>query len=162
MAYTANAGKATSEGVELQARVFVTDDFRIDVGGGYTKAELAENAPTLNASKGARLPGSPQVSANLSAQYDFEVAGLGAFVRADSFYVGEFYGNLQETPDYRVGDYIKVDARAGVTFGKLNLELFARNLTNDDALTWRSAIYRGASYQMRPRTIGVQLGYNFE
>jgi outer membrane receptor protein involved in Fe transport len=162
LAYVANAGEATSTGVEAQASFYATESLRFDLGGSYTHAELSDDVLTLNAKAGARLPGSPEVSANLAAQYDFTIANLGSFVRVDSFYNGEFYGNLQETPDFRVGDYIKVDARAGVSINSLSLEIFVKNVTNEDALTWRSTVYRGNMYRMRPRTIGLQIGYSFE
>lgn len=168
--YIANVGAATSNGAEIQASVSVVEGLRLDLGVGYTKAELAEDAPGLfpPSFKGDRLPGSPEVSANLSAQYDFEVAGHKAFVRADSFYTGEFYGDLLQTPGVRAGDYIKVDARAGVAIKNLSVELFVRNLTNEDAFTWRGvggrtsgAVTPDFGYRLRPRTIGVQLGYSF-
>jgi iron complex outermembrane recepter protein len=166
-AYTTNVGGATSDGVELQASVFVTQGLRIDFGGSYTKAELSEDAPRLlpPAFDGDRLPGSPEVNLNLAAQYDFDIAGNEAFVRADSFYTGKVYGDLQQTPNTLAGDYIKVDARAGVTINRLNVELFVRNVTNEDSFTWRGLNgSRGPEfgYVLRPRTIGLQLGYSFE
>lgn len=157
--FTSNVGAATSTGVEFQGSVMVLKGLRLDFGAGYTKAELSKDAPALGVEDGARLPGSPEVNANLSAQYDFELAGYTAFVRADSFYAGEFFGDLLETPDTRAGDYVKVDARTGVAISNLSVELFVRNLTNEDAYTWRSSF---GGYRLRPRTVGVQLGYRFE
>ncbi len=161
--YTANAGEATSDGAELQASVFVTQGLRVDFGAGYTRAELSKDAPGQGWRKGDRLPGSPKTSVNLAAQYDFDVAGHAAFVRADSFYTGKFYGDFLETPVLRAGDYIKVDARAGVRIKSLSVELFIRNLTDEDAYTWRGLSDRGPffGYLLRPRTVGLQLGYDF-
>ncbi len=165
LSFTANVGTATSTGAELQASLLVAEGLRLDFGAGYTKAELSKDAPALRASKGARLPGTPEVSANVALQYDFNVAGYRTFVRADSFYTGAFYGDLLETLGLKAGDYVKVDARAGVAIGSLSVELFLRNLTNEDAFTWRGAS-GGTSpffgYQLRPRTFGVQLGYTFQ
>ncbi len=164
-AYVSNVGGATSDGVEFQASVFVVDGLRVDFGAGYVNAELSKDAPALPGSPkdGARLPGSPKVSANLAAQYDFNVAGHRAFVRADSFYVGKFYGDLLQTPGTAAGDYVKVDARAGVAIRNLTVELFVRNLTDEDAFTWHGLSASPVNaYLLRPRTIGIQLGYNFE
>lgn len=164
--YTANAGAATSDGIELQASVFVADGLRVDLGGGYTKAELSEDAPGLGAQDGARLPGSPKFSANLAAQYDFNLSGHNAFVRADSVYTGKFYGDLLESPGTEAGGYTKIDARAGVAVRNLSVELFVRNLTNEDAFTWRTIIVGNTNpflgYRLRPRTVGIQLGYSFQ
>ncbi len=162
--YTANAGAATSEGVEFQARLIVTEGLRLDFGGGYIRAKLTEDAPNLGARAGDRLPGSPKVSANFGAQYDFSVAGRNAFVRVDSFYTGRFYRDLLESPGLAAGDYTKVDTRAGLLFNTLSVELFVRNVTNEDAYTWRGfpSTVPAPGYRLRPRTIGVQLGYTFE
>ncbi len=162
--WVANAGKATSDGVELQASLYLVEGLRLDFGGAYNKAQLAEDVPAQGWRDGDRTPGSPKVSANFAAQYDFAVGGHKAFVRADSFYTGEFFGDLKQSPITEAGGYIKVDARAGVTFQKLNVELFVRNLTNEDAFTWRGAFNRNpfGGFRMRPRTVGIQLGYSFE
>ncbi len=162
--YTANVGKATSDGVEIQASIFPTKDLRLDIGAGYVNAELAEDALAQNWHKGDRLPGAPKVNANLGAQYDFDLLGYSAFVRVDSMYAGEFFGSLPQTPGTRAGDYVKVDARAGLAIKKLSVELFVRNLTDDDSFTWRRLREPNNpffGYRLRPRTIGVQLGYSF-
>jgi outer membrane receptor protein involved in Fe transport len=162
--YTANVGTAESKGVEVHASVLVTDALRLEVGASYNNAELAEAAPVLQAPAGAPLPGSPDVNASLAAQYDFQVFGRDAFVRADSMYASEFYGDVIESPGTRAGDYIKVDARAGIAVGGVTAALFIRNLTNEDAFTWRGLNPAGDyfGYRLRPRTIGIQLGYRFD
>lgn len=157
--YTANAGEATSDGIELQAQIAVAKGVRVDVGAGYTRAELAEDAPAQGWNKDDRLPGSPKVSANLAAQYEFNLAGRAAFARVDSFYLGKFFSDFLESPGMDAGDYVKVDARAGVKFDNLGVELFVRNLTNEDAYTWRDP-FRVS--RLRPRTVGMQLAYTFE
>ena len=159
--YNINAGAATSEGVELQATLLVVDGLRIDLGGGYTDAKLSKGSPGIGA-EGDRLPGSPKVTANFAAQYDFLIARHNAFVRLDSLYAGSFYGDLLQSPSTLAGDYIKVDARAGISVNGISVELFVRNLTNEDAYTWRGTTASPAlGYRLRPRTIGVQFGYDF-
>jgi iron complex outermembrane recepter protein len=162
--YVANVGAATSQGAELHGTWSVMSGLKIDFGGGYTNAELSEDAPGLPAFAGDRLPGSPRVSANLAAQYEFDAGPYRAFVRADSFYVGSFFGDVQGTPLTRAGDYVKVDARAGIGIRNASIELFVRNLTNEDAFTWRG-LSNGSSffgYRLRPRTAGIQVSYSFE
>jgi iron complex outermembrane recepter protein len=164
-AYTANAGDARSEGVELQASMYVTDAFRIDVGGSAIRAELTKDAPGLipPAFEGDRLPGSPEVNANLGLQYMLDIGGHKAYLRADSIYIGRFYGDLQGSAISASGDYLKIDASARVEFGNLNFDLYVRNLTDTDEFTFRDTapLVPAFGYRMRPRTIGVQLGYTF-
>jgi iron complex outermembrane receptor protein len=162
--YTANAGEARSEGLELQSSVQVTDPLRIDFGGSYTRARLTADAPAAGAFKGNRLPGAPRVSANFGIQYEFDIAGHSAYVRTDSIYVGHFYGNLQESPTTEAGGYVKLDASARLSIRNINIDLFIRNLTNEDAYTYRGNNARSGEiygYRLRPRTVGLQVGYSF-
>lgn len=166
LSYTANGGAARSEGIDLQATWHLGEALRIDMGGSLVNAELTRDAPHLipPARSGDRLPGSPEVNGNLGLQYEFEVAGREAFVRFDTIYVGSFYGRTDQPPLTRAGDYVEVDASAGVTFNALSVDLFVRNLTDEDAFTLRqiprSAPFTG--FQLRPRTIGLQLSYRFD
>ncbi len=165
LAYNANAGSARSEGIEFQANLFVTDALRFDAGTSWVRARLTEDAPGLNPPgfEGDRLPGSPKVNANLGMQYELDIAGHRSFLRADSTYVGSFYGNLQETVGTRAGGYVKIDATVGIEFRNLDVQLFARNLTNEDNFTWRDVVSRNQffGYRLRPRSIGLQVGYTF-
>ena len=159
LAYVGNVGSATSSGFEVQSTIYLAEGLRLDVGAGFTRAELAEDAPGLSAIKGARLPGSPRRSANLGLQYDFDLVGTDAFVRMDSMYAGSFYGNLQETAASKAGGYYKVDFRTGVRLERTSVELFVRNLTNREDYTWRDAT---RAHRLRPRTVGIQVGYHFD
>jgi outer membrane receptor protein involved in Fe transport len=163
IAFNVNAGAAVSEGVEFQANFYITRAFRVDAGASTINAELSKDAPGGGGFDGDRLPGSPKFNANLGIQYEFDIAGHDAFVRADSIYVGSFYGNLQESANTRAGGYTKVDATARIELGNLNLGLFARNLTNVDDFTFRGINDLGQyfGYRPQPRTIGLQLGYTF-
>ena len=164
--FTANIGGAASKGAEVQVGWLPTQALRLDFGASYTDAELTQDVPQLTpipAFDGDRLPGSPKFSANFSAQYEATIAGYEAFLRLDSMYAGAFYGDLQQSSQLRAGDYTKVDARAGISLKQLDVELFVRNVTNEDAYTWRTNLAEGvAAYQLRPRTFGIQLGYRFE
>ncbi len=162
--FTANAGVARSEGMELQASFQVTQAVRADFGGSWINARLTENAPAIGALADDPLPGSPHLNANFGLQYGFEIAGHEAFVRADAIHVGTFYGNLQESPNTRAGDYLKVDATARVMIQNLSLDLYVHNLTDEDAFTFRgnsNAAGPFYGYRLRPRTVGLQLGYSF-
>lgn len=163
-AYLANAGSVLSEGVEFQANFQATESFRVDFGGSWTHARLTEAVPALNVPEGNRLPGSPEANANLGLQYKFEIGDYAAFVRTDSIYVGSFYGDLLESAKLESGDYVKHDASARVEIGNLNIDLFVLNLTNEDAFTNRGTLTNVGQfygYRLRPRTIGLQLGFVF-
>jgi iron complex outermembrane recepter protein len=164
LTYNANAGGAVSQGVEFQANLHVTPALRLDFGASTIDASLSKDAPALDAFDGDRLPGSPKVNGNLAVQYEFDVLGYEAFVRADSIYVGRFYGDLQQTPVTEAGEYVKIDLSTRVTINDFNIDLYVRNLTDRDDYAFRGTYDAGRpyfGYRLRPRTVGLQLGYNF-
>src|SRR5262249_18615712 len=139
LAYTANAGEARSDGIELQTLFSITEDFRLSLGGSYVHARLTEDAPGLlpPGHAGDRLPGSPKVNANFGLQYALALIGNKALLRLDSIYVGPFFGELAQLPRSRSGDYVKLDASVRVQRTHWNADLFVSNLTNRDDFTFR-------------------------
>jgi outer membrane receptor protein involved in Fe transport len=75
--------------------------------------------------------------------------------------VSEFYNKLGET-GVKTGDYGQLNMSAGIALNNFNVEFFARNLTNNDALTYADTqLLDNRAYQLRPRTIGLNVGYQF-
>ena len=145
--------------VELEATYQVDQNLRFSLGGAYTNAELSEDAPGIGGVSGDRLPSSPSYSFNLGLLYEFEMAGYPSFVSGDYAYVGEFFNRLGET-GVETGDYGELNISAGVDITNVSIEFFAKNLTNEDALTHADvAVFDDRAYQLRPRTIGLQLRY---
>ena len=157
----ANASESRSQGFELEAIYQFNQNFRVSFGGAYTNAELTEDASGIGAVSGDRLPSSPEYSVNLGLQYEFELAGHASYVGGDYAYVNEFFNRVGET-GVRVGDYGQLNMSAGVIFNDFNIELFVHNLTGEDALTYADVIvFDDRAYQLRPRTIGLNVGYQF-
>lgn len=158
--FSSNAGEARSRGVEFQVHAQVTDALRASIGGSWVDAKLTQDASPQGLSKDQPLPGAPKESLNVGVEYVFSVAGNEASVRADSIYVGP-YSEVTTIPDSASGDYVKLDASARVQLRSFSLEFFGRNLTNESAYTLRDAAVPYFGYRLRPRTLGVQLGYSF-
>jgi len=161
--YTINAGKAVSEGIEFQINAQLSDQLRLDFGGSRINARLSEDVPAAGLRKDNRLAGVPKINANLGLQYEFGLAGYDAFVRADSIYLGHFFGNILESPLTRAGGYIKIDTTFRVALDTVSIDLYAHNLMNENAFAFRRA---GSNTQffghrLRPRTIGVNLTSTF-
>lgn len=159
-----NAGKALSEGVEFQATVRVTEQFRLDFGGSWNDARLAENVPAAGLKKDNRLAGAPEYNGNVGAQYEFDIGEYAIALRADAIYVGPFYGNLRESPLTKAGDYIKIDPSLRVTFNNFDVNLYVHNLTNEDAFIYHTATPSTSplkGHRLRPRTSGINVSYSF-
>lgn len=155
-----NAGDAESKGFEFTLSAVLTDRLQLNASASWMRAELSKDG--LLGPAGSRLPGSPDFNASLGLEYSFAVGGHDAWARGDAAWVGDYYNTLQETPP-RLGDYSTISLSGGVGLGDWSLEIYVNNLTDSDALTWANPIW--APYdresRLRPRTIGVRLGYRF-
>jgi iron complex outermembrane recepter protein len=161
-AYTTNAGVGESEGIEFQANFQVTDAFLVNLGASRINAELTEDVPAQGFSAGDPLPGTPETTANLALQYSFDIGNNPTYLRADTIYVDSFFGDIAQSPNQKAGDYVKVNASARVTIRNLSIDLYVHNATDEDAFASRGV---GGNdfygYRLRPRTIGLQLIYDF-
>jgi len=165
---TANAGEARSQGFEIETTYQLNQGLRINFGGAYTNAEMTAVLPTVPFSKGDRLPSSPEVSVNLGLEYDFKLGGYASYMRGDYAYVSDFFAAAGETGGdiglgpVAAGDYGQLNISAGIDLDKFNIELFAHNLANSDGLTHVQVFAgRGQAYRLRPRTIGLNVSYQF-
>lgn len=156
-----NAGSAESQGIEFVLSALLTDRLKLDLTGSWVDAELTEDAPGLGLA-GDRLPGSPKFNAALGIEYDFDWREYPGWVRGDVAWVGDYYSTLQETQP-KLGDYTTLDFSAGLDVNSWTIEIFVKNLTDSDELTWANPIWapypRGSV--LRPRTIGARFAYRF-
>ena len=156
-----NAGEAVSRGVEIETQFYLTQDLRVDLGATYKNAEFTSDSAPAGVADRDRLPGSADYNAYARLQYEFELSGYSAFVRGDYSYMGGYFDNLQETGE-ELGDYEIFNITAGITIGQINLDIFANNLTNADETIWiHGAFPDKRGFHLRPRTIGINVGYQF-
>jgi len=156
-----NAGEARSQGLELETTFQLNDSFLINFGGAYTEAELTGVNVGIPFFEGDRLPSSPEYSVNLGLQYEFELSGYAAYARGDYAYVSSFFNLPGELGD-EGGDYGQLDLSLGVTVDKFNIDINVQNATNEDALTSVGVVHPDTrAYRLRPRTIGLSIGYHF-
>ena len=118
------------------------------------------------------MPYTPKTSYSVSADYEWPLAD------SRSAYLGASFSHLSEVPaafdpafvaendrQRFLPAYDILDVRAGWDFGKVSLELFGRNLTDDDGKTSdatgntpNGAIATGV---IRPRSYGVTVTAEF-
>ena len=157
-ATTVNGGKARVRGIEIETAYEFGNGFTLDLSGSWTEGELTSTNSLGN--EGDRLPSTPDYIVNAGLEYGFDLRGNPAFVRGNYSYIGTFYGEIGENGP-RFGDYGTLDASAGVQIGDFDLLVFGRNLTNEEAITAIVFSFDNRRSYLRPRTIGIQLGYNF-
>ncbi len=168
----ANGGTAESRGFEFAGSWRPTDALTLTLNGAYTDAELTQDTdPVVGGTDGDPLPYVPEWSYGADGSYDWALAnGAMAYVGANLGYVGERpagFSNRDPNGNIRELDaYTTVNLRAGLDFERWSLEVYGRNVTDENGYTDLSAegalpaglVGLGA---IRPRTIGVAVSASF-
>jgi iron complex outermembrane recepter protein len=167
--FASNAGKARSQGVELDFAAQITDALVFSAQGSYTDAELREDSPPgsgIGGSKGDRLPGVPEWTVSASLEYGFSIGERDGFLRGDfrylSDYLNRFPGDIRGLV-LPSGDYEIVDLRAGFAVSSsLRLEIFAQNVFDTrPSILVDTELPDGREVIGRPRTIGAMLRFSY-
>ena len=166
-----NAGAATSDGLELDFNWLVSQDFSLQGGFGYNKAELSTDLPNpaVNAPAGTRIPNVPKWTSNLAGNWGFNWSDkTTGFVRADAQYVGSRTTRFDQSPMGPVfssvsslDSYLLVNFRIGANIGQWRTELFVRNVFDETADIF-CCRFDFETTIARPRTIGVRTSSIFD
>jgi outer membrane receptor protein involved in Fe transport len=163
-----NAGKARSQGGELEIQAAVTHGLKLSAGAGYTDARITDPGINHIARPGTPIQQVPKWTANAGLDYRFEVGSVPTFVHADYAYIASSLSANNDARNPRVRPaYSLVNLRAGVDIDRVELTVFAENLFDEHAnfsdvppqaieLPGRPRIAVN-----RPRTIGVDARVKF-
>jgi iron complex outermembrane recepter protein len=124
---------------------------------------------------GTRPAFSPAVQFNVRARYDWSFNDYKAFAMVGASHVGDMSnnpatytaGNTQPIPTttflrYDQPGYTTYDASLGVSKDNWSAQLYGTNLSNSDASVYTSsAQFIKAEVPLRPRVLGVKIGYKF-
>ena len=161
-----NAGKAVAEGIELEFQSRVTENLHVDISASYGETTLSGDSDLGN--DGDNLPGSSDFNATLGIQYDFSLANNSSFARIDYSYISEYFNSVGSgTGQTPAGGFGQLNLKVGTQIDQVSADIFVDNLTNNDGLTWVETVFSGIvtdvtrANQIRPRTIGLNLRYQF-
>lgn len=175
--FLTNAGKARMRGTEWE--IVYRPIAGLDLGASlnYIDAALVEDqinnyvqASSTLGKSGDRISNIPRWSGALSGTYRWSLnEKLDGMLRLDTNYVGTAYTTLRPDDPSRshIGNYTVFNARFGVeTYsGQWAAYLYVNNLTDKVAITSApsSANYHpyGNVFSVRPRSIGMDVKYNF-
>ena len=178
ISFLEDAGSQTTQGIEISLNAQLSDAFRVTGMLGYTDSEL-EEAVTISSQRllGTTEPGAvegnrpalvPDLTAALTARYEVPLGdgSYRGYLDGDVSFRGSSYGddaNFAET-----GDSTRVNVRAGLSKDDWRIELFARNLFDDDtplrvsSLTQFSTFAQGVIMTpQRSRQLGVRASLQF-
>jgi iron complex outermembrane recepter protein len=129
--FQGNAGAARSRGAELEASGRVLPPLTIRVGLGYDDARITA-AGASGEALGSRVRETPEVTATAGFEYAQPLTGnLDGFISGDASHVGDSLSSISSASSVLVRPaYTLVNGRLGVRWGKYELALFLKNLTN--------------------------------
>lgn len=164
--FTDNVGKAEVQGVELDFRALLATGFEISGGVGYLDTEIVDYETPDGSFNGSRLPNAPDVTANLTADYEFPLtAQLKGFARASALHIGD---RLESVFDPTIKDimpaYTRYDLHLGVRGDGWTVSAFGENLTDK---RYRAGVLlsgfslSGAGVTSPPRLYGVRATVDF-
>jgi outer membrane receptor protein involved in Fe transport len=167
-----NAGDAESQGIELETLFSVTNGLQLGFNLSYTDSTLTSSPPDLPNALDTQLPGVPEWSGAVTANYAFTAfGGHEANVGGGWRYVDERYSEVVTLSDnhaYALPAYDVLDLNADVQFDSVTLRLFVKNLTDERAFTGGGVTTDGLNQPIRldlavlqPRTVGVSIDFQF-
>ncbi|HEU4618927.1 MAG TPA: TonB-dependent receptor [Gammaproteobacteria bacterium] len=182
--FTTNAGRATSQGIDIEAQARFFEHLTADVAFGYDNAEYTEDSVAIHgpvrdlivALEGQEFA-LPPWTLHVGLRYDFAFGDRRPYVRADwlraagydqsRFPLGGYNPGTNHVPESSL-----VNLRAGVALGNYDLNLFVQNALDTDKgrLTGGysgcsnaacSAYYSGpligGVVGPQPRTVGLEI-----
>jgi hypothetical protein len=180
--FTANLGKVTSKGGDIDILARPIDALNLELTASYTDARYqdsvyaAPGAAAALAGKGDYLPVAPW-TAVASTEYKLPILPLmahGPYVRLDYSFSAK-YKSPQEFQDPTTISYdpapfyqtqaTSLSARIGLRFSGFDVSLFGTNLTNTHPVLFDSRYYPPLPLffdtTWRPRTIGLTATYRY-
>lgn len=165
LTFIENAADASVSGFEADILWYPTDN--LTVSGAITmndteitklKAQIIEIAPV-----GSQLPLSPELQYNIRVRNDY-VGQLGnaAYFWIGMKYADDSYSSLEMDKRYAQKNYTIFDMAWGIKIGSTDLEVFARNFTDERAQLYfndQDDIPRITTN--RPKNFGVRMSYKF-
>jgi iron complex outermembrane receptor protein len=174
--FATNIGGAISKGVEWEVVVAPAKGLTVGLNGSFNDARVNRLTPAEAAISGAvndaRLA-APHFQGSLYLNYGFD---LSAKARANASvvfqHVGDYPGSFPNVPGqpgvvsstYGFTDaYENVNATFAVAMDRLTVGAYVENLFDNHSITYvhPEAFLASRFATLRPRTVGVRLGYDF-
>lgn len=157
-------GDADIKGFEVEAGAALAEGWTVDAAIAYVDTEytryqfnFVQRIAGFADMRGNATPRTPEWSGNMSTTYRFPIRDFTGYVRADVNYVGEVF--TDETNLARLDSYFMTNLRTGVEMQNYRIELFVRNLFDEDA--WATgARFSDTAFPTDFTNFFVQQGFN--
>lgn len=163
-----NAGKALSEGLEVDLTYAVMSNATFTLGATYTDArfEKFENGDNNGTDfSGNYLPYAPKVATYIGSDINFTAFNTFMNWHIDYSYSDGYYSDASNGENYRAPDFHTVNSHfSAIPNPHIELRLWVRNLSDETQLRFRDesflSIPRGV-YQM-PRSYGLSVSVKYD
>jgi len=174
--FVANAGEATSKGLELELQVLPFEGLELSLAVTLQDAKIdsigADDSLRSGVVNGDALPGSIDHKVSAAAQYNWALSGgEEMYARVAAQYVDSSLNGFSNQggtglPNASLAKnaaYENVDASIGLMVDKWELTLYGENLTNnDDYIVDMGGLYGPNTVStLRPRTLGARVHYRY-
>ena len=164
LAPVVSVGKVNLKGLEFEGEFIVVPGLRVGATVAYTDTKIknffctecavilaqtpgfVQGTSPLSSSiqatapLGKRLPGAPKVSYTLSASYEGKVSeGMTGYIGGDYLYRGNYFADAANIASSGASEIF--NARIGVRWDRFNIEIFARNLFNNESPSIAGGIF---------------------
>ena len=184
--FNINAGEAEINGLELSATLRPLDDLEFMFGATLLDHEvtnLSDAAKAQDINLGDPMLGVSDKRFSFATTYYTEVFSQDAYLRFDWNYTGDYIRDYIASDassviqDAAQGDaYSTGTIAAGLTYKNWNLSIYVRNMFNEDTIVNQEkprVSFNGGRYSdvtgdpgrvvtLKPRTLGVNLRYQFD
>ncbi|WP_413701836.1 TonB-dependent receptor [Psychromonas sp. KJ10-10] len=122
-----NVDGAYTYGLELEASHWLTDSLEIKPTLGLMQSKINSDTDY----QGNELSNAPELNASLAFN---QYIGENFMVGADATYVSEYYSDLENTKDYKAGDYTIFNTNLDYQINDLLISAYVTNLTNESVV----------------------------
>ncbi|MFT4842041.1 MAG: iron complex outermembrane receptor protein [Planctomycetota bacterium] len=163
--FVSNAGKSTSQGVELELAGQISKGWTVFGTAGYLDTKFGRASDQNGSVRGNNLPFAPKMTFGAGTQYSHKLDnGHDIFARIDWFHVGEFSYDASGAATER---YNLTNLRVGYTLKNVRLEGFVSNLLDEEYVGIafdadpRPAVTSYVGQNGTPRTYGLSMSVTF-
>ncbi len=163
-----NAGKVTSQGVELDMSASLTEHLELSFNTALTTAKFDEfkNGGGIGIHYDDHyLPFAPRHNYFIALDYARPVFNqVDMYAHIDYSYTDNYFSNPNNLPDNRIPDRNLANARLGMKLdSSWDISLWVKNITDDSSLRQKSVSFLGVPRGVYnpPRTYGLEIKYRF-
>jgi iron complex outermembrane receptor protein len=166
-----NAATATIQGIELEATWLATDGLTLRGNLGYLDAEYdkfevntgTQTAPVLTDFSHLNIRRAPEITADLTADYEFQLGPGTTMLHAGMRYLDSHEVDFANKPELHNDSQTLVDVSVTYEYKDWWVSAFGHNLTEEDGYQIGFDVAGLWSYSAPrpPRVWGLQVGYRF-